>query len=300
MSKKIICIGHAAYDITFPLKTFPEQNTKYKVKKIVKCGGGGASNAAYLLGKWKQKPYFVGVVGNDEYGNHIKEELKSVDVNIDYMEQSEKYGTILSVVIASKKDSTRTILTYCDSKMKIENNNIDIKPDILLTDGHEYELSMSIINNNPNMISILDASRVTNEVVELCKQVDYVVCSKEFAEEITGVKINYGDSNTFNQIFVKLIRMFPNKKYVITLEDKGSIFLDGDYVKVMPTYKLKSKDTTGAGDFFHGAFTYGIANGYSLEESVKLGNIAGSLSTTKIGSRNSAPKLKDVMELYEK
>ena len=91
-----------------------------------------------------------------------------------------------------------------------------------------------------------------------------------------------------------------NKQYVITIEDKGALFLDDEYVKVMPTYKMKVKDTTGAGDMFHGAFTYGIANGFSLEDCVKLGNIAGALSTTGIGARNSVPSLKDVMKLYEK
>ena len=78
------------------------------------------------------------------------------------------------------------------------------------------------------------------------------------------------------------------------------MFLDGEYVKIMPTYKMKVKDTTGAGDVFHGAFTYAIANNYTLEDAVKLGNIAGALSTTKIGARNSIPTLKEVMKLYEK
>ncbi len=298
MNKKIVCIGNSTYDITFPMKKFPVENTKNRVKKVVECGGGQAANAAYLLGKWGQKPYFIGVVGNDIYGQKIKEELKSVNVNIDYMEETKKYGTTLSTIITS--ESSRTSLEYKNPKMKLEKGNIDINPDILLIDGQEYELSMSIIKDNPNMISILDAGRVTDEIVELCKNVNYIVCSKEFAEEVTRVKINYRDPNTFNQIFIKLIELFPNKKYVITLEDKGSIFLDGEYVKVMPTYKMKVKDTTGAGDIFHGAFTYGIANGYTLEECVKLGNIAGTLSTTKIGVRNSVPSLKEVMKLYEK
>lgn len=300
MSKKIVCVGHAAYDITFLVNKFPEENTKNRVKKMIECGGGQASNAAYLLGKWGQKPYFVGMLGNDIYGNKIKDELKSVDVNIDYMEESKKYSTTLSMIIVSESKPSRTTLAYKNPKMKMKATNIDINPDILLTDGQEYELSINIIKDNPDMISILDAGRVTDEIVELCKNVDYIVCSREFAEEITRVKINYRDANTFNQIFIKLIEMFPNKKYVITLEDKGSMFLDGEYVKVMPTYKMKVKDTTGAGDIFHGAFTYGIANGYTLEECVKLGNIAGALSTTGIGARNSVPELKEVMKLYEK
>lgn len=300
MNKKIFCIGHASFDITFPLNVFPKENTKNRVKKIVECGGGPASNAAYLLGKWNTNPYFIGIVGNDIYGKTIKEELKSVNVNIDYMEDSSKYGTTLSIVIVSKEKGSRTTLAYKNPNMKMEKQNIDIKPDILLVDGQEYELSMNVIRNNPNMISIIDAGRATEEVIDLCKNVNYIVCSKEFAEEVTGIKINYRKSETFNQLFIKLMELFPNKKYVVTLEDKGSMFLDGDYVKLMPTYKMKVKDTTGAGDIFHGAFTYGIANNYTLEESVKLGNIAGALSTTNIGARNSVPTLKEVMKLYEK
>lgn len=298
--KKITCIGHAAYDITFPLNSFPEENSKNRVKKIVECGGGPASNAAYLLGKWKMDTTFIGIVGSDIYGKKIKDELKSVDVNIDYMEESKKYATTISVVITSKKNNTRTTLAYKNPNMKIINSNINIKTDVILIDGQEYELSKKIMNDNPSAIKIIDAGRNTEEILDLCKYVDYIVCSKEFAEEITNIKFNYHDTNTFNSIFEKLIELYPNKKYVITLEDKGCMFLDGEYVKVMPTYKVDVKDTTGAGDIFHGAFTYAIANNYSLENAVKLGNIAGALSVTKLGTRNSVPSIEEVMKLYEK
>ena len=298
--KKILCVGHAAFDITFPLKSFPKENSKNRVTEIVECGGGPASTAAYLLGKWGMDTTFAGIVGNDIYGRKIKRELKSVNVNIDYMEESKEYGTTLSIVIVSGKKNTRTTLAYKNPEMKMEIDNLDFKPDVLLVDGQEPKLSMDIIKNNPKTISIIDAGRAVDDVIELCKHVNYIVCSREFAEEVTGVKVNYRDTSSLGKIFEKLIEIFPNKYYVVTLEDKGSMFLDGEYVKVMPTYKMDVKDTTGAGDIFHGAFTYGIANGYSLENSVKLGNIAGALSTTKIGSRPSVPELEEVMKFYEK
>lgn len=298
--KKITCIGHASFDITFPLKSFPIENTKNRVKKIVECGGGPASNAAYLLGKWGMDTSFIGVVGNDIYGSTIKKEFKKVNVNIDYMEVSKKYGTTLSVVMVANDKSSRTTLAYKNPNMKMETKNLDIKTDVILVDGQEYELSKNIIEKNKDAISIIDAGRVTPEVVELCKLVDYIVCSKDFAETLTKVKVNYKNMESFNQIFIKLIEMFPNKHYVITLEDKGSIFLDEGYLKVMPTYKMLVKDTTGAGDIFHGAFTYAIANDYSLEDAVKFGNIAGALSTRKIGARKSVPTLEEVLEMYEK
>ena len=87
---KITCIGHAAYDITFPLSSYPIENTKNRVNKMVLGGGGPASTAAYLLGKWGVDTTFIGIIGKDIYGEKIKQELKSVNVNIDYMEESSK------------------------------------------------------------------------------------------------------------------------------------------------------------------------------------------------------------------
>lgn len=301
MKKKILCIGNVAYDITFPMKKYPKENTKNRINKKIECGGGPASNAAYLLGKWKQDVYFAGIVGNDIYGNKIKDEFKSQKVNIDYLETSKKIDTTLSIIVVGQDKDTRTTFANRNPKLKMEAKILDINPDVILVDGQEFEISMNMIKENENAISIIDAGRNTSEVLELCKNVNYIVCSKEFAENVTNIKIDFKNTDTFTQVFESLMELFPNKKYVITLEEKGSIFLDDDdYIKYMPTYRMNVKDTTGAGDIFHGAFTYGIANGYSLENSVKLGNIAGALSTTKVGSRNSVPTLKQVMEYYEK
>ena len=60
---KYLTIGHASYDITFTVKEFPLENTKVRVKNHIDCGGGPASNAAYLLALWQQEVAFQGVVG---------------------------------------------------------------------------------------------------------------------------------------------------------------------------------------------------------------------------------------------
>src|SRR5690554_5449475 len=106
---KILCLGHAAYDITVPLDEYPDENTKNRVDTRVECGGGPASNAAYLLGKWGMDVYFAGVVGNDEYGRIIKQEFESVNVNTEYLELSSKYRTTSSFIVANKSNGSRTI-----------------------------------------------------------------------------------------------------------------------------------------------------------------------------------------------
>ena len=74
----------------------------------------------------------------------------------------------------------------------------------------------------------------------------------------------------------------------------------GNEIKIMPGLNVQAVDTTGAGDIFHGAFTYGIANNFDMEKVVTLANIAAGLSVTKMGSRLSIPNLSEVLDYYTK
>ena len=87
-------------------------------------------------------------------------------------------------------------------------------------------------------------------------------------------------------------------KIIITLEEKGCMYRDENKIKLMPSIKVKEKDTTGAGDIFHGAFVYALANNFDLEKALKYSNIAGCLSVTKMGTGDATPTLKEVEDVY--
>jgi sugar/nucleoside kinase (ribokinase family) len=294
---KILCLGHAAYDITVPLDEYPDENTKNRVDTRVECGGGPASNAAYLLGKWGMDVYFAGVVGNDEYGRIIKQEFESVNVNTEYLELSSKYRTTSSFIVANKSNGSRTILTYRSKEMKMSGLNLNFSPDVILIDGQEYDISKQVLSEYPNAISIIDAGRPAPKIIELSKMVNYLVCSKEFAEEVSGIAIDYNDNQTLIDLYSKMKQIFKNT-IVVTLEKKGCLYEFDGQIKIMPSIKVKAVDSTGAGDIFHGAFTYGIVKQLAFEKILKISNVAGALSVTKIGGRNSVFSLKEMKEAY--
>lgn len=297
--KKILCLGHASYDITIPMDKYPTENIKYRVLNRIECGGGPASNAAYLLGKWGMNTYFSGVLGNDIYGKRIKKEFENVGVDTRYIELSKKYKTTNSFIIVNKKNASRTIFAYRDKSMKMENTNIRIKPDYALFDGEDFEIATKVIRNNPNCITILDAGRAKYSTIKLGKMVNYLVASKNFAEDFTGVKINYKDYNSLVKVYNLLEKDFT-ANIVITLESHGCLYKIDGKVKIMPGYKVNAIDTTGAGDIFHGAFVYALVKGYSYEDVLRIANITGALSTTKIGGRYSIPDINEVLSIYEK
>ncbi len=294
---KILCIGHVAYDITIPLEKFPTENTKNRVSERVECGGGPASNAAYLLGKWGMDVYIAGVVGNDEYGKKIKKEFESVGVNTTYLELHPEHQTTSSFIIANKENGSRTVFTHRPKTVKMNPIQLNFEPDVILIDGQEVEISKEIIKKYPNAISIIDAGRPKSEIIELSKLVNYTVCSKEFAETVTEIKIDYEKPNTLVELYKKMESIFKNN-IVVTLESRGALYKYQNQAKIMPSIKVKALDSTGAGDLFHGAFTYGIAKNMPYEEIIKLSNITGALSVTRIGGRFSAPTKEEVKKVY--
>ena len=285
---KVLCIGHATFDIMLDMDEYPEENTKNRLKNIVGCGGGQASNAAYLLGKWGIDTTFLGLVGDDNYGNHIKKELESVCVDTSYLEMRGK--TTVSYIIVNDKNGSRTPLTYHPTDYIMSDIDEDINPDIILMDGYETHMANKLLDKYPNCISVLDAEKNNDEVINLGKRVTYVVCSKVFLENFSNIKI-IDDDSLFKALDVAS-KSFNN--VIVTLEDKGCAYNN----KVIPSIKINPTDSTGAGDIFHGAFVYGLTKGWDMDKILKFANVAGGMSVTKLGSRNSVYSLKDVEDVF--
>lgn len=295
---KIVCIGHSVYDITLPVDTFPEENKKLRIPNHIECGGGPASNAAYLLAKWGMDTSIVSIVGNDHYGNLIKQDYLDVGINIDYLELRDNRNTSSSYIIANKETGTRTIITSKDPQIRKLDKEVNIQADVILIDGEHPETAYEVLEKNPNAISILDAGRVNDDTKFLGKFVTYLVCSKEYAEDFTGKTIDINNKEELINIHKALEEYFKTN-IIITLEDKGVLAkIDNNY-EIIPSIKVKALDSTGAGDIFHGAFTYFIANNYPLREALRLANITGAVSVTRIGSRNSIPILSEILD-YDK
>ena len=295
---KVVCVGHSTYDTTLPMDFYPTENIKYRIPKHIECGGGPASNGAYLLAKWGMNTTMLSVVGKDYYGDQIIKEFQSIGASTEYIEQKEGHGTSSSYIIANRSNGSRTIITAKSPAVRKLSHNIDLQADVILIDGEHPETAEEVLLENPSALSVIDAGRLNDDTRKSGKLVTYLVCSKEFAEEFSNSELNANDINTLINAYEQLKEYF-NTNIVITLEAAGSFtVIDGEY-KVIPTVKVTSIDSTGAGDIFHGAFTYFISNGYSLEDTIKYSSITSAISVTRVGSRNSIPELREVLEYDE-
>lgn len=81
------------------------------------------------------------------------------------------------------------------------------------------------------------------------KEVDYLVCSEDFARQYTGKTINLNDPKKVCEIFEE-IEQINHKHAVVTLGEKGLLYRRDGKITLMPAFKVKAVDTNGAGTFF--------------------------------------------------
>ncbi len=289
--RRVLCIGQSAYDMTYKVNEEIIENKKYRIYEKIECMGGPATNAAYLNALWGNNVYLISRVGKDFFGKEIIEELEKVGVNTDYMKKDGD-KTSVSTIISNTKNGNRTIFN-CPLKNTCEEFEYPEKVDTILVDGHEKESSLKAIELYPDANTIIDAGTYKEHLVDLIEKVDYFICSEDFAKQYTKIETDYLDIKIAKKVFTKLRKLNKNN-IVVTLGEKGLMYeMDGN-INYMPAFKVKAIDTTGAGDIFHGAFAYCIANRYSFEESLKISSMASAISVEIMGGQISIPKIETV------
>lgn len=293
-----LCIGQSAYNIVAVSSEFPLENTKNKFEKIDDCPGGSAANMAYLFGRYGVDTYIGSATGDDSYGSIVKKELERVGVHTEYMETVFEKKTSSSFIIIGQKNNSRTIYDVTREPLFLKKTEFQISPDLVITDGYDYGAALAAFNRYSDKITIIDAGMYNKEIMELCKYAKYIVASKEFAEAVSGSRVNYENPQSLVTIYSQLVNKFPGKTIIVTLEDKGAMYMAGNQIKVMPGLNLKVVDPSGAGDIFHAAFGYALLQGYDMERAITFANIAGGLTVTKVGTIDACPELSDVMQYF--
>ena len=298
-------IGNSVVDDTVSSNKFIVEDERNSFFSSDITPGGPACNAASVIKKFGTEVDFYGQVGNDIYGRYSEEKLLEERIDISHLKFSDSIKTPHSFIIINTANKTRTINTVRDKadyfNPSIQNFDYENDYDFILTDGKYPKESIELIKNNPQAFSVIDAGRVNDGVIEVCNNVDYIICSQAFAQGISKTKYTDDCLDDFKN-FKHMKETFPNATGIaITIGEKGYICEKDNEIVNFPAYEPKSPviDTNAAGDIFHGAFTYAMANGYNYYQSLEFANVTASLSTTKSGGRYSCPTLEEVEKVLE-
>ena len=155
------------------------------------------------------------------------------------------------------------------------------------------------ISFDPNFRVDLWKGRMDN-FIDLAKKgmalADFVKVSDEELAIISGVNDIAEGIEILHQLGAKVI--------AVTLGKKGTMISNGDKVEIIPSIKVDSIDSTGAGDAFVGATLYQLARVEdpkkaleefdTLKKMISFSNKVGAMVCTKVGAISALPTLEEV------
>ena len=294
---ELLCIGHAALDLILEADGYPAEGTKALATRRSLSGGGPAANAAALAASWGVDAGFAGAVGIDELGTLLLEELAAGGVDVGGVARQVNYPTPLSSIVVNRTNGSRTIVNHreVEDVFRLPDGFPLAPPRLLLFDGHAHSASLEAMRRFPHASSLLDAGSLRSATWELAARVDYLVASETFAEGALGRPLA-GQKDQSDALDLLISRQGGGGATVITLGERGGIWACRDERGEYAALPVTAVDTTAAGDVFHGAFAYGLLQGWQLEQIVAFAAVAAGLSVTRPGGRDSFPVLATVLE----
>jgi len=290
----VLCVGATAYDFYFAVDRLPGSDEKTTARAFLSCGGGPAANAAVTAAGLGRSAALVGYLGRDIQGDRHLQELAQAGVDTRWIVRGD-IATPTSCVWVTP-DGRRSLVNYRNKDALLRPNDVDlssVRAKVVLFDGHEPHLSASVIEraSATGAKTVLDAGSFHTGTSALYDVVDYLVCSLPFAQAVTG---QHDPGEALGRLSQK------NNNVVITLGAEGLFWKRGPSKGRRPAFSVRSVDTTGAGDVFHGAFCAGLVSGKGWEDTLSYASAAAALSCTRLGGRTGIPGADEVDALLNR
>lgn len=241
--------------------------------------GGSVANAINGVANLGVPCGFLGSIGHDELGDLFSGEQKAQGIQPLLIYSELPTGRAVGLV---EPDGERTFATYLGAAAELKPE--DVSPerlqgfDIFFIEGYlvfNHALIMAAASAakmaglkvalDLASYNVVEANReILNELVD--DYVDIVFANEEEAKSFTGMQPLDAVHNIAGRCDIAVVK----------IGKEGAYIKQGNTLKHIPAAGDLVVDTTGAGDFFAAGFLSGIAKGYDLEKSGKLGALLAS------------------------
>ena len=160
--------------------------------------------------------------------------------------------------------------------------------DALLLDAHWPEGARVVAKRARELgVPIVLDMSIRPEVLDVLAVCDYPVIPRKSALEFAGTQ-------SYSEALTKIRSLGP-KAAVITCGSEGAYYADEAGEGFVEAFRVEPVDTTGAGDVFHGAFAFALAQGWGLRDIVTFASAVSAIKCTKVGGRTGIPTLGQTM-----
>ncbi|SHJ10163.1 fructokinase [Clostridium amylolyticum] len=315
---KVLCIGELLID--FICSDF-DVDLRQGVNFIKKAGGAPA-NVAAAISKLGGEAQFAGKVGADVFGEFLKNTLEESGVDASMLILDPRYKTTLAFVSLQSNGERDFIFNRgADEEFSYEELN---KEEMLNAKIIHFGSATALLGGTSKecYIKAMKSAKDNNIFISFDPnyRVDLWKGKEDDFREISKSCLGYSDFVKVSDEEIKLIseeedlskaiKIFHElgaKVVAVTLGKDGTLISNGNDIEKVPSIKVTSIDSTGAGDAFVGAVLYKllsmdnpkniIDNFEALKDIIAFANTVGAIVCTKLGAIAALPTLDEVINI---
>lgn len=290
---RVLVIGAAGLDIVGRMNNLPDPGAS--TSAVVRPSFGGvARNVAENLARLGQSVHLISAVGRDDFGQQLLDHTAASGVNVTACLKSSEYSTASYLAVLNSDGRLQFALDDMRIISALTPEFLEEKSDLFFQSG--------IVFVDTNL-----SRKALNKVFELAERANIPVCAdatsrqlalrlKPHLEQIFLLTANTleaalicgRDIEVNNEQDVLLAaRTLINKGTeiaVIPMAEFGVCYADSETSGLIPAIHTNILDPTGAGDALTAAVIFGLLNDISLDETVRLGVSAASLTLRTPGT----------------
>lgn len=295
----VLVAGSINTDMVVMTKNFPQPGETILGGNFFLFPGGKGANQAVAAARMGAAVHLIGKVGEDIFGKQSIEGLKKEGISPDQITTDKKNasGTAL-ITLNAKGENTIVVAPGANHSLTEKDiqaaNHIIQEADIILT---QLEIPMGTVLHLAERSRSFDKKLILNPAPaqkipgKLYKSLYAITPNQTEASLLTGIKLN--SMAATKEAARKMIQKGV-QNVVITLGSKGAFFMNADESFMVAAPKVKSLDTTAAGDVFNGVLAVMLAEGKAWKDALQLACRAASVSVTRMGAQAGAPYRKEI------
>jgi sugar/nucleoside kinase (ribokinase family) len=290
----LVGVGLNATDTVVPLAHFPAAGSKTEYTRRSTLLGGEVATASIACQSWGMRTRYVGRLGDDHAARLHRAAFDRAGVEAQIVTVPDAHSPQSLILVDGTGE--RTVLCHRDARLTLQAE--DMRKDwvttarALLVDGYHTQAAITAAGwaREAGIPVVADLDVIRPELHDLLPLVDYALVSRDFPPALTGERDL--------EAAVRLIRQRYGCRLVgTTLGLDGVLTWDGETMLRVPAFRVKTVDTTGAGDLFHAGFIYGLLQGGDLRAQLEFGCAAAALNCTRTGARGRIASVEEIRAL---
>jgi ribokinase len=266
------------------------------ILRMSEAPGGSAANTIVGLARLGAKTGFIGRVASDHEGELLIHDFTHEGVDAEGISIADQgHSGTVSAFIDEKGERALYVYPSVNDTIEFEDINLEYARQTMFLhltsmDEKPFRVQKRLVEELPDVKVSFDPGEIyahkgMTGIRALIKRSFVAMPSENELKMLT--KQNFKDGAA------TLLKEGANL-VAVKLGKKGCYVTDGTESHLIPPFKTKVVDTTGAGDAFCAGFLYGLIKKKDLYSCGQLGNFVASKCIAKIGARAGLPRASDI------